>query len=169
MSDEQKIRGGPGVRVSRYGREHVISAPQRPWRWDPAWQVAYGGNFVTVGYGTVNGVEPKINGVLISGSTETGEQPKIHLESFDSEGRAWVVVKVTADMATCKIAQDGLTVECVSVAGTETIAGSGGAVGLHPLAVVTKRGVVHPVTFFHLRWAIGYPPNDLTVPRHFFW
>jgi hypothetical protein len=164
---EQKIRGGAGVRVSRYGAEHVISAPPRAWRWDPAWPVEYGGDFVTVGYGTVNGEEPVIKGVPISGDPKTGEQPRIKLEGFDSEDRAWVVVKVTADLATGKIA--GLTVECVSAAGTSQIAGGGGAVGLHPLAVVTKRGVVHPVTFFHLRWALGYPPNDVKVVRHFFW
>jgi hypothetical protein len=171
-----KIRGGPGVRVSRYGSSHIFSAPQKAWRWDPAFPVSYGGNFVQVGFGLVNDVEPTVKGVPVSGDLKTGQQPKIEILDYDAEGRAWVCLQVKVDLTTGKLAKEGdsVTVVVKSSAGTQRVGGESAEVGLHVLAVVTKDGRVHQVTFFNLSHAIGYPTvdnlgNKSKVPRHFFW
>jgi hypothetical protein len=161
-SDE--IRGGSGINVSRFGKNVVLSANRHKEAFIPAFPVQFGGKFVSVGYGTVNGIEPTIMGVKIS---DPMNQPRIAIGDDDSEGRSWVYVKVQIDLGTMQISKKPDSVTIVTEK-TDT-----DLVGYHPIAIISS-GIIHQITYFNLQHALGYPPiNGLGkvsgVPRHFFW
>jgi hypothetical protein len=190
-SDAQEIRGGTGIRISRYGDEVVLAAARSPKLWAPAWSVAWGATFVTVGWGTVNEVEPVVGGKPISGdlAAKDPQPPRIPIDknSFDKSGRAWLCLKVAVDEKTGKMVgagsggsdgKDAPTIEILSEARGQRVsgeqAGDGGRYGWHVLAVVMKTGVVHQVTYFPLQHAAIKPVIDGIGNRskawqHFFW
>lgn len=167
----QEIRGGPGIFVSRYGKQHVVSARRQRFPFIPAFYPSWNGRAVWIGYGTVNGFEPTINGRPISGGDSPEGPPSVVIEEYDAEGRSWIALRVEVDPKTYKLASaDKLTVVNLVSAGERSVGNEGNPlVGFYPIAVASNTGI-HQIVHFNLQHAVGIPPFGTDrKPQHFFW
>lgn len=169
---EQEIRGGPNVHVSRYGDQHVVSAQKPRYIFQAAFSPRWNGDTVTIGYGTVNGIVPLIDGKPIGGSLNNADTPKIKVEGYDEEGRSYVCIKVEVDEKTYKIKKGGVTIISTAQVGNRTVGeaetDANPLVGICPIAVATNTGI-HQIVYFNLNHAVGKPPMGPQTPQHFFW
>ena len=90
------ILSGPGVRLGRSSTGTTISfhAPRQVF--SGAFKVVLSGETATVGTGTIEGVEPTINGIPIGGD-KTRPAPSLTLSKskFNDAGKSWVCARVT--------------------------------------------------------------------------
>jgi len=162
-------QAGQGARISRMPGGFTVSFDAPPLSWDHPFRCMMTGNAVTVSVGLVNGVEPTIGGVPVSGvdakgNPVSGGVPKLTIGSeHDSEGRNWIVVRVTTD-ASGKILK-------AEIATTTTWPQDlGPLVSQHPLAVVkTISGsqTIWQQTFHNLGHQWLKP--SVGTGRHFYW
>lgn len=157
---DKRIKAGPGISVMEItgrGAATIVSARRGAVMSAMAWEVGYGGDYITVGYGTVNEREPRFEGKLISG--ERGKDGVVRLtkiplpkDGWDSEGRQWLVLMVITGGKD----KDGKEAEVPVV----KFMGRAGDLdfpenenmGICPLAVIKKGGAVHQIEYFHLRY-----------------
>lgn len=170
---------GPGIKIDRIGKDRILSALSKQSGYLPSWKISNGGTFVNVGYGTVNGIEPTIKSVPISGDLKTKVQPKIPLVSFDSEGRCCIAIQVTTDPKTGLIAKksdsvvDPVTIISTSALGPQGLTTAKKDTWLWPIALILENGFIHKITSFDLQFALGYPMissgGATTKAVGFFW
>lgn len=163
----QDIRGGAGIYVNRYGKQHVVSAARSLFRFQPAFAPKWDGESATIGFGTVNGFEPLIDGKPIS------EGGRLKINSYDAEGRSYIAIKVHVDSKTYKITdQSQVTIINTAATGSRSVqeeASNGDPlIGICPIAVASNTGI-HQIVHFNLNHAIGVPPMGPQSPMHFFW
>ena len=179
-TDEFSVSAGHGVLVDRIAGNHIFRGIQKANNILPSWKITYGVSFFSVGFGTVNGIQPTINGATISGDDQTGSnylvQPKIKIDGYDSEGRTWGALAVTIDPKTgliSKTANDPVTIVNITKASNNEIINSRKNVFLSPLVLITERGFIHKISNYDLQFSIGYPiqpsGGSAAVPFGFFW
>lgn len=96
---EGRVLAGRNARVARFGGlGQMVSFEARPAVFTGRFRVGLSGSRVTVGYGAINDLEPRIAGRPVSGDAE-GRQPELELdaEAYDGEGRSWLAVRITVD------------------------------------------------------------------------
>lgn len=143
---------GPGVRLSRGANGTTINfrAPRQIFQ--GAFRVRLSGDRASVGFGTIDGKEPTIDGKPAS----NGGTIAFRAASADEEGRSWLVLRVTLDGKKISEKRDAITFAQSNAPGI--LAGPDGTIQ-HPLAVLRspdpkKPGVgatLYQIEFFHLR------------------
>ena len=119
---------------------------------------------VTVGHGTVNGYEPRVNGQRISGMGDDGKissagPPVITgAMTFDVYGRTYVCIRVKIDPKTGKMkkppTEDDLTIEISHKVRTACLKNQGLPEPIywnHPIATFTDMKVFGQVAHFNLQ------------------
>jgi hypothetical protein len=104
----------------------------------------------TVNFGVVNGIEPKIKGVNISG--EAGKQPE-YAEKFDKDGQKYIVLEIPVTQAHEIDKQAGIEVKVVDAPANE-INISGTSKLQHVIAIVVVKDKVpnlFQVSYFNLQ------------------
>lgn len=182
-----RVRGGSGIRVKETADGSIISAAEGPATWNHPFRVELLGSRARITPGTVNGIEPRIDGVPLSG-TDEDPPPVLAWEKLKlgDDGRGYVAIELECD-AHWKIAPERLTVVQVAEFDTEdgepfedqSPALAGGVPGLpgrrarYPLALLIKRasGAVDAVQIVHFALQHRAAPRtaDATIARHFFW
>lgn len=179
-----KVVAGLGARTKQIGQQVVVSAREQRHPWAPSWNIelttAGGRSAVYVGRGLVNGLEPVVGELPISGkesATKAGvefRRPPIELPlQWDAEGRLWLCLQVTVDAR--GIIVDKAQVTVVATAALSGLAGdaaltpgaSQGLVGWHPLAVVRNGVELHSICHFDLNHRAVQDSRGRW--RHFFW
>jgi hypothetical protein len=173
MMDRPKdsmIHGGVGASVRRIGDSYVIGARAEPMTFAPAFALRYFADEIEVGFGTVNDIEPRIGGALISGVEDGGQRPPPRLrlpDNADVEGRLWICAQV-------KVNKDG-RIDAADVNAVTIVTENNprrflarGDIGLYPLGLIRANEEVWQIAFFNLRHAVVNPAEG-TGFRHFFW
>ena len=172
----QRIEAGPGIRILRTAAGTCVSAnvPSPTFLGDFTVSLTEEGRFY-VARGFVNGIEPKINGIPITGDKDN-ERPSLKLpKEFDKSGRAWALVQVTLNKQTERIdekARDSVVVVADKTTSSPALIRRGAKrtadaplVGRHPIAMFLKgedgRILTYQLSFFSLRHAFA-------KKRHFF-
>jgi hypothetical protein len=177
--DGLKVVAGLGARASRVGQTVILSSERAQDEWRPSWGLVVtwknGKRAVEVGYGLVNGVEPMVNNLVISGrevkskDSVTFERPAVDLPAEgDSEGRVWLCLQTEVSES------GGLLAEKVTVIATAIkpmmagdAAGDNPLIGWHPLGLVRNEVELHQITMFDLTYRAVKDSRGRW--RHFFW
>jgi len=158
-----RIESGRGIRIRRTINGTIVSAniPNPVFLGAFTVSLVDGGQF-SVARGFVNGIEPKINGVPITGE---GEKPRPTLkvpQSFDKNGRAWALIEVKINKNSLRI--DPEDPESVVIKADKSLTSSDRLVGRHPIAMFVQVGsgqvIKYQLSYFSLRHAFNN--------RHFF-
>ena len=129
---------GRGVRLLRTPNGTYVVADLRSNPWNHPFKVRLAEREATVGFGTVEGVVPRIGGRTIDGLDEDGneaEAPRLRLAGEPNEDlRSWVVVEV-------KVAPEGGEIdpedaEAVTIRHVRELKPEDAKVGRHPLAML---------------------------------
>ncbi len=141
---------GPGLATARIGDKMLVSdLAKKP---DFAGAFFVKGYFVneekfrcTVGLGFVNGIEPTINGIPISGVDEDGWPlpggvPALEGADYGGGGISYIVLELRID-------SDGQLNEDIQVKISAAIGGSG-ETWLHPLAAFRRDGEIYQMAYF---------------------
>jgi hypothetical protein len=165
-----KIHAGFGTQVTQIGRHALVSAPSRQGVFASAFAVLYCGDFFLVNYGTVNDIEPTIDGKPISGVDADGRvmpnRPQIgNPQSYDTEGRLWISVKVAVDEKG-RIASSG-NADAVTVVAGRSARDNTPTEAYYAIAVLRRNGELYQIAHFNLRYR-GVIPKAGPL-RHFFW
>ena len=159
------IMPGDGVRIRRTPDGTMLSCSL--WAaWDHPFRVRGSGS-VTINKGLVDGIEPNINGVPLSGDPKKNKPvPTLNITTpkIGKDGIGWIAVEITVDPIKWKT----LTAEVVQV---DTLSVQEKLKARHPLAALAQRDDqsvdIFQVEFFNLQHradgATGVPS------RHFFW
>lgn len=146
----------------------VVSGDPGTGGFNHPFSVALIGGEVTVTKGLVEGMEPAINKVPISGDAKHS-QPRLKLNPSDvnEKGESWVCVEVTPY-------EDGKldAKSLIEVVHRRTPFRADEKVGRHPLALILwdaeKPRSVFAVTYFNLRYYRTTPAPGGGARRHFF-
>ncbi len=158
----QQLSAGRGIRLIKSDNGTIIKAAVPKQAFIGAFYVTpVSDNKLIVGRGYVNGIEPTIFGVKISGDDEA--PPKLPMPTEFKESRAWVYVEVMIDEKTERIdEEDPEAVKMVT--GLTSVTGNK-FTGRHPVAMLVKLkdGSIgaRQISYFSLRHA--FKGN-----RHFF-
>jgi hypothetical protein len=146
------LRPGPGVRLAYTSAGTIINfhAPRQVFR--GAFSVSVFGDRASVGFGTIEGIEPTIAGKPASEGGTVAFKP----QDSDSEGRLWLVLRVTLNGKKISETLDAVTIAQAS--DPRILAGPQGIIQ-HPLAMLRspdpkKPGMgatLHQIEYFHLR------------------
>ncbi len=183
------LRSGPGIRLRQTPDGTIISGPDAGPAWDHPFNVSLIDSRAKITPGTVNGIEPRIDDVPLSG-TDDDEPPVIEWDrlNVDDDGRGYIALELTCDEK-WKIKPELLTLVQVayfdSEDGEEPPEGSGGPAsaggvpGLsgrrarYPIAMLRQRASGHVDVFQIVHFALQHraqPRNEAAeVARHFFW
>jgi hypothetical protein len=136
------ILPGPGIYLSRTPGGTVVGAgPRRGF--GGAFRVSWGAEQVTVGLGTVNGIEPMIGKLRISEPGAFVKPPKL-----DPEKPAWVALAVTVDSESGRIPQEPTSKDLtIEVLDRWPQVSEDWLTGYHPIAMRYK-GRVHQIAYF---------------------
>lgn len=151
----QQLSAGRGIRLIKSENGTIIKAAVPTQAFVGAFYVTpVSDNELIVGAGYVNGIEPTIDGVKISGDGEA--QPKLPMPTEFEDNRAWVYVEVTVNEESMRIdAEDPEAVKMVT--GTSAVTDDK-LKGRHPVAMLLKLkdGSIgsRQISFFSLRHAI---------------
>ena len=160
---------GTGIRLTESELGTVISAEDGGASFSHPFTPALSGTGIYFSKGLVNGVEPVINGVPISGDAVKG-QPLLALEVAQMDAvtlSSWACVEVTPKT-------DGSLDPKAPpvVVHRNTPVSNDPALGRHPLALVLwQNGAparVFEVTYFNLRYYRTTPAPGQGLARHFF-
>jgi hypothetical protein len=180
-----KVVAGLGARTTTVGSHVLVGAVPSRQPWAPSWNIALttaqGQTAVYVGRGLVNGVEPVVDGLPISGKENPTKQgvefrrPSIVMPvTGDAEGRAWLCLQVEVNeqgiIADPKKVTVVATGELPGLAGDAVVTTPGVAVGLtgwHPLAVLRNGVELHSICHFDLNHRAVKDSRGRW--RHFFW
>lgn len=183
-----RLLPGVGARLRSMPHGTIIGFDAAPVSWAHPFQVSLVGNTAAqIRPGRVNMIEPKIDGVALSG-TEDEPSPKLEFGKLqlDKEDRGYIAIEIT-----CGPKWEIKTAEMVQVAyfdsetGEEPPPGSGGPSSIGGIPGLTKRRVRYPIAMLRLRksgrldlfqivfFNVAYrakPRDDKTdIARHFFW
>jgi hypothetical protein len=158
-----RIESGQGIRIRRTINGTIVSAniPNPVFLGAFTVSLVEGGQF-SVARGFVNGIEPKINGVPITGQDEKPRPTLKVPQSFDQSGRAWALVEVKINEKTLRIDQEDP--ESVVIKADKSLASGDRLVGRHPIAMFVQADggqiIKYQLSYFSLRHAFN--------KRHFF-
>ena len=157
---------GSGTRIRRTPDGTTISATF--WDdWSHPFKVNYAGSACTVSKGLIDGVEPKIKDVPISGDSKN-KQPIPVLDvshpKLDKDGHGWIAIEIEVDA-------DKWKTTAASIVQVDSLKSDAKLKGRHPLAFLTKKAddsiECFQVEFFNLQHRTD--GKDKTPTRHFFW
>lgn len=163
-------QSGANTRITQNPGGFIVNFDPVSGNWSHPFRVLQQGKSITVEPGFVNGLEPTIGGIPISGIDSkgkpvTGGPPKLSLTTdSDSEKRSWIVLDLG-------IGSNGTTItsaQIVQTAEFPTTLGSGKA--RQPIAVFkTVNGTpkLYQIVFHNLGYQFLKPSNGTGV--HFFW
>lgn len=169
------IYSGPGILVApRIGGGVTISA--RAWvrSFDHPWKTALNGAFAEIEPGLVNGFEPLIDGIPMSGK-DNGPRPRLKLDDslFDKTGRSWISIELTRT--------DAGKIDKLRIVQTDIYLGQDGGtlevkprIALEPIAMLKRApadrsgfGKLLQVRLFNVpAWRVRL--DNPGGPRHFF-
>jgi hypothetical protein len=169
------IYSGPGILVSpRIGGGVTISA--RAWvkNFDHPWKTTLNGTSAEINPGLVNGLEPLIDGIPMSGK-DNGARPRLDLDDklFDKTGRSWISIELTRT--------DSGKIDKLRIVQTDIYLGQDGGtlehkprLVLEPIAMLKRArtdkggvGKLSQVRFFNVTgWRVNL--KNPGGPRHFF-
>jgi hypothetical protein len=163
-------QSGANTRITQGPNGFSVSFVPAGLNWDHPFRVLQSGKSITVSPGLVNGIEPTIGGVPISGVSAQGKMlvggaPKLTLGSdYDAESRSWIVLEV-------EIGGNGTTILEAKILQTATFPTTlETSMARHPLAVIKNTSgtpVIHQITYHNLAYQFLKPSNGTGV--HFFW
>lgn len=160
----QKLESGRGILLRRTSEGTVVSANVPSPVFIGAFHVSQAtDNSFFVGRGFVNGIEPTINGVRISGE-ERRERPEVRLpKKFDKQNRAFIWIEIT-------VGKDGRIdpekAESCIVGADDKRTGGDRLKGRHVIAMLKKNGEAGPVQIFQVAF-FNYR-HAYKEGRHFF-
>lgn len=148
-----RILPGPGVRLARTAAGTIISfsAPRQTFR--GAFACTLTGDRVTIGLGTVEGIEPTLNGQPITGDKKHPPPTLLIANSkFNAAGKSWVCVraKVTAGKF------DPKAKDAVEIIQSDRPHGRDNTGPFAPLAMLRRPDkdtapTLHQIAYWHLR------------------
>lgn len=136
-----RLIAGRGVLLTRTSTGTVVSVRAAVTGFTGAWDVQISGQEATIGRGYVNGKEPELKGVPISGTKEKGTPTlKLDVTNYDKSGRSWIAIKATVD-ETGKIVEpkDGKGDLGLTVVQTASLEDPDDSIGLHAIAMLKRR------------------------------
>ncbi|RFC46338.1 MAG: hypothetical protein DVB23_001683 [Verrucomicrobia bacterium] len=164
-----RLYAGRGVRLQRTPNGTYVIADLRTTPWNHPFKVSLADREVTVAFGTVQDVVPRIGGRAID---EPVPVPRLRLDGGpDKDGRSWVVIEVKVNGKSGEIDpkdKDAVLIRLVSNLDRQTA-----NVGRHPLAMLiwdagrTSVIRVRQITHFDLRHL--YVKAEGKPGRHIFW
>jgi hypothetical protein len=183
------LRSGPGVRLRQTPNGTIITGATSGPDWDHPFKVSLIESRAKITPGTVNGIEPRIDDVPLSG-TEGDPPPELTWSRLkvDDEGRGYIALELTCDEK-WKIIPELLTIVQVASFDSEDgeappedsggPASAGGIAGLkgrrarYPLAMLRQRASGRVDVFQIVHFALQHrakPRNEAAqIARHFFW
>src|SRR5438874_578642 len=95
----RRIIAGVGVRLREMPFGTIINFDADAAQWDHPWRVSLTGNEATLRRGLVDGVEPKINGRLMSGDDKNPDPPRLPIapNRFSPQGLSLICVEIECD------------------------------------------------------------------------
>ena len=157
---------GAGTRIRRTPDGTTISATFRD-DWDHPFKVFFSGDSCTVNKGLIDGIEPTIKDVPISGDAAKKKGvPSLNLSHphLDKEGKGWVVIEIEVDEDKWKTTKAAV-IQVDSLKSTEKLKGR------HPIAYLTQESDTDlkcfQVEYFNIQHRTD--GKDKTPTRHFFW
>lgn len=136
-----RLRSGPGVYIKDTSDGQIITFRGGGNNFVHPWKATLWGSSVIFRLGLVNGLEPLIDGVPISGE-EGGSPPRLQLDEtlFDDSGRSWGAIRLQVDSSGKIIQPDEkgqgeLMLEMVQVASLNQ---SDDTVHLHPVFMLRR-------------------------------
>lgn len=171
-----KFGTGVGTRISVIGDRATFSAIGKRGRFRGSWWCT-GVEKMRISLGYVNGLEPYLDGRLMSGRDKKGKlDPKgvpmleIKPSLFSKEGWSWICVRALVD-AGGKIRTKDHTAEDLRIIQSDVRISDDELVGLFPVAVLRARedGVVtmRQIAYFDLQHGTRKP--EAGRRQHFFW
>ena len=173
-----RLFAGRGVRLSRTPNGTYVVADLKANSWNHPFKVRLTEREAAVGFGTVDGIVPRIDGGTIDGVGEDGretEPPKLPITGEpDDDLRSWVVVEM-------KVAADGDEIdpedpEAVTIRHVRELKPNTAEIGRHPLAMLiweangTTILRARQITHFNLRHLYVVNRGAEERPgRHLFW
>lgn len=183
------LRSGPGIRLRQTPNGTIITGVSGGPAWDHPFKVSLIDSRAKITPGTVNGIEPRIDDVPLSG-TDDDPPPELTWSKLklDTEQRGYIALELTCDEK-WKIIPELLTVVQVASfdsddsgappAGSGGPASAGGVPGLlgrrarYPLAMLRQRKSGRVDVFQIVHFALQHraqPRNETAqIARHFFW
>jgi len=171
-----RLHAGHGVRLNRTPNGTYIIADLPSPSWNHPFQVRLAEREVTVAFGTVNGLVPRIGGRTIDGLDENGretEPPRLRIEGGPNEDlRSWIVIDVRTGGESGEL--DPSDPEAVVIRHARALRPDDKTIGRHPLAMLlwaaNGRRLVRSRQITHFSLGHHYRAGDGDTPgRHFFW
>lgn len=175
-----RIFGGPGVFVKDSSDGQVISFRAGGSAYLPKFGVNQIGKFVTFRLGLVNGQEPRIEDVPITGGNGR-PVPRLRLQDtedvFDPTGRSWLAIRLQVDETGRMIQPDAegegpLELTIVQRASALSADPEDSTIGFHPIAVFRRPptarkglGTLKQIAMFDYQHRTAWENNRW---RHFF-
>lgn len=173
-----RLFAGRGVRLTRTPNGTYVVADLKSNPWNHPFKVRLANREATIGFGTVEGLVPRIGTKTIDGLDASGketEPPKLQLTGEPNEDlRSWVVVEV-------KVAAEGGEIdpgdsEAVTIRHVRELGPEDPTIGRHPLAMLiwASNGTTilraRQITHFHLSHLYVVDRGAEERPgRHLFW
>ena len=173
-----RLYAGRGVRLNRTPNGTYVVADLKANPWNHPFKVRLAEREAAVGFGTVNGIVPRIGGKTIDGLDATGretEPPKLPLTGEPNEDlRSWVAVDVKLAPESEEIDPDDP--DAAKISHVRDLKPESKEVGRHPLAMLiwaSNRTTIvraRPITHFNLRHLYVVDRAAEERPgRHLFW
>jgi len=166
-----KVFPGNNVRTAKFGSDYIVSRTAHSLTFASAFATSFHGSFFLVNYGTVNDVEPTIDGVPISGidsegkPAEGGQPQLLNTNQFDAEGRLWVAVKVITEEG-----GNGRNIKEVTLITTKALLQENSSTtAVAPLALLRDGGELHQIAHFNLKYSKQNEVPGRPRGQHFFW
>lgn len=175
-----RILPGRGILLSRSPAGVIISARSAVRGFSGAWAVALSGRQAAVSVGFVNGIEPVLDGRLLSGRDAKGnplpEGPpslKLSTDEFTIAGKSWIAIRAETDPETGRILAPKDQPPKLTLVQTKTLfSGEQDTVALHAIALLQRDGkdrqslgTVHQIAYFDYQHGAARQAGRW---RHFF-
>ena len=161
-----RILPGNGVRIRQTPDGTLLSCTL--WDdWNHPFKVISAGDTATIAKGTVDGIEPTIDDVPISGDAKKKKPvPLLDLSNpkFDDDGHGWVAIEITCDPLKWKTMK-------AEIKQVDDLTDQDQLKARHPIALLTQNANGSLNTFQIEFFNLQHRADGLTgVPtRHFFW
>lgn len=161
-----RLRPGMNTRLTETSDGTIVTFAPRVQRFVGAFMVSMANDAaVRVGFGTIEGIEPKINGAPI---TDPDAVLPLGKNMFDASGRSWIGLLIKHDEGEIN-ADDPKAVAVVQCADFRPVLETG--THFHPLAVIKKNTMkdgqevrrLYQVEYFHLRASWSPAGNKLLI------
>ena len=161
---QARIISGDGIRLRQTPDGTLISSST--WKpWNHPFKVSLSGTSATIECGLIDGIEPTIKDVRISGE-EGKAQPKLEFKSpkFDKDGRGWIAVEVTCEKEKWNVASTTM-VQVGDLKSDDPLK------AVYPIAMLRRTAdsiSLFQITFFNLQHRAEAKEGGAAA-RHFFW